>query len=178
MPIETKLEKADDVIEQFWTGKGMNVKAGQKLTSHDIAWHTLTGKDTTFRDMLYRKLKEEGYFRSGIISQLEDASLVSVCAAKDVHELDFRMQYIGQTKYGDMARFNQGMGAEFNRNADGTHNLKIFPKARTADGRKMRIVYSQDAEWRQDPKLAKELLKDFQLMYGILQEMGYLSKEE
>jgi len=172
MTIESKLEKADDVIEQFWTGKGMNVKAGQKVLQNEPAlWYSMLGKDTTFRDMLIGKLTQEGYFRNGIIYQLEDASLTTICAAKGFHELDFRMQYIGPTKYGRLERIGLGMGAEFNRNEDGTHNLKIFPKARN-----MRLVLNP--EWKQNPELAEGLSNDFNLMYWLLQETGYLAKEE
>jgi len=172
MTIESKLEKADDIIEQFWTGKGMNVKAGEKVLQNELAsWYTMMGKDTTFRDMLYRKLTQEGYFRNGLIYKLEDASFTTTCATRDVHELDFRMQYICGTKYGRLERLDQGIGAEFNKNEDGTYNLKIFFKAGNN-----RIVLNP--EWKQNPELVEAISRDFHLMYALLQETGYLAKEE
>ena len=174
MPIETKLEKADDVIEQFWTGKGLNVKAGQKVAQNEFAsWYTIVGEhaDVAFRNMLLGKLSQEGYFHDGPIYRLEDASLTSVGFGKDYHELDFRIDYTGPTKYGRLDRFRLGVGAEFNKNADGTHNLKIFLKKGN-----MRLVLNP--EWKQNPRLAEAVAKDFRLMYGLLQETGYLAKEE
>jgi len=183
MTIDSKLEKADDVIEQFWTGKGLNVKAGQKLEGYDIAWYDLHSKDTAFRDALVRKLSDQGFFGS---YQLEKASLMSCKTNRDeatkaatLHEFELMMQYVGGNKRIRYGRYEMITGAEFNRNADGTFNLKLFPKQRTADGSKLRLVASQnpvkDEVFEQE---VKQLAKDFHLMYWLLQETGYLAKEE
>jgi hypothetical protein len=165
------MDKLTDVLEELWTGKGIEVQAGPHFSEFCFkGFH-----DKAFQEMIVGKLTDEGYWADGKIIQLEEADLRSVRMQKEegkndlkYHELEFQLK--GRAPYG---KFDLRLGAEFQAvdKAKGTYRLKLFPVVQTQRG-SMRIVASQN------PELIEQLSKEFYLMHWLLQETGYLNKSE
>jgi len=167
---QSKTDELADVLEELWTGKGMEVQAGPNFS--EFCYKGFFDED--FKAMIIRKLTDEGYWSNGKIALLEEANLTSVRSSqtedgtKNSHELEFQLKGLDPYR----RRFDFRLGAEFELEdkEKGTYNLKLFPVIDTSHG-SMRIAASQE------PELIEQLSQEFHIMYWLLQETGYLPND-
>ncbi len=170
---EGTLEKLQDVIEDLWTGKGMEVTVGENFSQLCLLDFR---RNESFRDTLFGKLSDEGYFVDGKIGTLNEANLRSVKHNNETghHEIEFQLAGATGTRYSKYipCNFHLRIGAEFQpaSSEQDRYRLKLFPKVRTEAG-VMRIAAEQH------PELIEQLSREFRLMYWLLQETGYVAKE-
>ena len=170
-----------DLTKELWIGQGVLVNRGeQPYNDMDLAFKEYRFKeDPQFRRSVLERMRESR-LRQGLPQfSYNDACLslnIALINAGEIQsfeaELDIQIKvpiYEGPHSLREN-HLRLIVGAEMIKEGTAQYRLKMYPKLVTAQGK---IPVACD----QNPELTRSLSEPFELMYGVLQDMGYLAKE-